>query len=113
MKSITDKAEISVDFPDKAYMGSFGRESSFDVNVEPEEVLVRIVRPGEERRQIAVHLHYYLLADILTEIGLGLAEHEPLDEAHLDALRAGADALTRALKKRTSGSHRKSQSKSK
>lgn len=27
---IADKAEVSVDFPDKAYMGSFGRHSQFD-----------------------------------------------------------------------------------
>ena len=61
MKSITDRAEVSVDFPEKAYMGAFGRESSFDVKVEPDEVLLRIVRGGEERRQVAIHLHYYLL----------------------------------------------------
>jgi len=99
MKSITDKAEVSLDFPEKAYMGAFGRESSFDVRVEADEVLLRIVRGGEERRQVAVHLHYYLLADILTEIGLGLARREPLDKAHSDVLRAGVNALNNALKK--------------
>ena len=26
MKSITDRAEVSVDFPNKTYMGAFGRE---------------------------------------------------------------------------------------
>ena len=56
-------------------MGAFGREFSFDVKVEPDEVLLRIVRAGDERREIAVHLHYYLLADILKEIGQGLSEH--------------------------------------
>ena len=111
MKSITDRAEVSIDFPDKAYMGAFGRESSFDVKVEANEVLIRIVRAGEQRRQVAVHLHYYLLADILLEMSVGLAEHEPLDSAHRDALRTGADALTRALHK-PSGSHRKALSKS-
>ena len=25
MKSITDRAEVSVDFPNKTYMGAFGR----------------------------------------------------------------------------------------
>ena len=64
MKPVIDKAEVSIDFPDKAYMGSFGRESSFDVKVEPDEVLVRVIRGDEERRQVAVHLHYFLLADI-------------------------------------------------
>ncbi len=97
MKSITDRAEVSIDFPDKAYMGAFGRESSFDVKVEAEEVLLRIIRPGEERREIAIHLHYYLLADILKELGQGLAREKALDEAHLEAMRVGAKALVRAL----------------
>ena len=106
MKSITDKAEISLDFPDKAYMGSFGRESSYDVRVEAEEVLLRIVRAGEERRQIAFHIHYYLLADILKEIGQGMAERKPLDSAHLDALREGVAAIAAALKTRASNESR-------
>ena len=100
MKSITDKAEISVDFPDKTYMGAFGRESSFDVKVETDEVLLRIVRRGQERREIAVHLHYYLLADILKELGQGLARENPLDESHLRALREGVAALTQSLSPR-------------
>ncbi len=98
MKSISDKAEVSVDFPDKTYMGSFGRESSFDVKVEPDEVLLRMVRAGDERREIAVHLHYYLLADILKEIGQGLAAHDFLDEAHREALGDGVAALATSLK---------------
>jgi len=97
MKSITDRAEVSVDFPNKTYMGVFGRESAFDVKVEPDEVLLRIVRSGEERREISVHLHYYLLADILKELGQGLTEHGFLDDAHLSRLREGATALLQSL----------------
>src|SRR5215831_15793122 len=98
VRSISDRVEVSVDFPDKTYMGAFGRDSTFDVKVEEDEVLLRIVRKGAERREISVHLHYYLLADILKELGQGLAEHAFLDEAHLSRLREGADALVRALK---------------
>ena len=112
MKSITDRAEISVDFPDKAYMGSFGRESSFDVKVGPDEILVRIVRSGEERREVAVHLHYFLLADILSEIGQGLAEQE-FDHTHLEVLRTGVDALAKGLAKSKQKPRRKARSKSK
>lgn len=100
MKSISDRAEVSVDFPNKAYMGAFGRESSFEVKVEPDEVMLRILRTGEERREISVHLHYFLLADILAQLGQGLVQHDFLDDAHLDKLRAGADALAQALKDR-------------
>ena len=99
MKSITDRAEVSLDFPDKAYIGSFGRESSYEVKVGPDDVLLRIVRGGEQPRQVALHLHYYLLADILTEIGQGLAVHASLDNAHRDALRGGVEAIAEALKK--------------
>ena len=98
MKSISDKAEVSVDFPDKTYMGSFGREASFDVRVEADEVMLRLVRAGEERREITVHLHYYLLADMLKEIGQGLAAHDLLDESHREAMRGGVAALAAALK---------------
>lgn len=98
MKSITDRAEVSVDFPDKTYMGAFGRESTFDVKVEADEAMLRIVRTGAERREIAVHLHYYLLADILKALGQGLENHEFLDEAHLQKLREGANSLVQALK---------------
>lgn len=100
MKSISDRAEISIDFPDKAYMGAFGQESSFDVKVEPDEVLLRIVRSGAERREIAVHLHYFLLADILSQLGQGLVKHDFLDEMHLQKLREGAEGLVQALKDR-------------
>jgi hypothetical protein len=99
MKSISDKAEISVDFPDKTYMGSFGREAAFDVKVEADEVMLRLVRGGAERREIAVHLHYYLLADVLKEIGQGLAGHDFLDESHREAMAKGVAALAAALKR--------------
>jgi hypothetical protein len=79
-------------------MGAFGRESSFDVKVDSDEVLLRIVRTGAERREVAIYLHYYLLADILKDLAKGLENHEFLDEAHLGGLRDGAEALARALR---------------
>ena len=100
MKAITDKASISVDFPDKAYMGSFGRESGFEVRADADEVLLKLVRGGNERREVAVHLHYYLLADILGDMATALADAEPLDEAHRAPMREAAQALTKALNKR-------------
>ena len=93
MQSISDRAEVSVDFPDKAYMGAFGRGSKLEVKVEADEVLLRIIRTGSERREVAVYLHYYLLADILRELGQGLTKHPFLDEAHLSRLLEGAEVL--------------------
>ncbi len=100
MKSIADKAEVSIDFADKTYMGAFGRESAFDIKVGPDDVLLRVVRAGAEKREFAMHLHYHLLADILAEIAVGLTDQPGIEEARLQVLRTAADALAKALKKR-------------
>ena len=46
---ISDKAEVAVDFPDKAYIGSFGRHSQFDAYAEDDSIAVGLVRPGDDR----------------------------------------------------------------
>ena len=97
MKPVIDKAEVSIDFPDKTYMGSFGQESGFEVRAEPDAVLLKLVRPGEERREVSIHLHYYLLADILKATAEAMANHEPLDQSHTDLLQEGSDALSAAI----------------
>lgn len=103
MKPVIDKAEVSIDFPDKTYMGSFSRESGFEVSAEPDAILLKLVRPGEERREFAIHLHYYLLADILKATAEAMADHEPLDQSHTTLLQEGADALSAAIGGRKSG----------
>lgn len=97
MKPLTDKASVSIDFPDKLYMGSFSRESGFDVSADDDEVLLKLVRPGEERREVSIHLHYYLLADILRAMADALADGPDLDDSHKDSLQEGAAALNAAL----------------
>ena len=82
MHPIADKAEVSVDFPDKAYIGSFSRHSQFDAYADADSVAVRLVRPGEDRREAMIHLHYGLLAEILVELARSLTARDPLDEQH-------------------------------
>jgi len=55
---IPDKAQVSIDFPHKFYMGSFGRESRFDVTADEEGVHIHLDRPGDERRHVGFHVHY-------------------------------------------------------
>ena len=87
---IADKAEVSVDFPDKAYMGSFSRHSQFDAYADTDSVAIKLVRPGEDRREAVVHLHYGLLAEILVELPRSLAARDPLDRsASCGAQRSG------------------------
>ena len=100
MKPVVDKAEVSIDFPDKFYVGSFGRRSGFEVKATEDEVLLKLLRPGEERREVTMHLHYYLLADILAEMAKALSKTPPLDQAHSEPLQEGAEALVKALRKK-------------
>ena len=94
---IADKAEVSVDFPDKAYIGSFGRHSQFDAYADVDSVAIKLVRPGEDRREAVVHLHYGLLAAILTELAGSLARRRPLDEQHRAELSEAARQLSKSL----------------
>ena len=98
---IADKAEVSVDFPDKAYLGNFGRHSQFDAYADADIVAIRLVRPGEDRREAVVHLHYGLLADILSELARSLAARDPLDDQHRSELCAAAKQLAASLEPRT------------
>ena len=97
---IADKAEVSVDFPDKAYIGSFGRNSQFDAYADGDSVAVKLVRPGEDRREAAMHLHYGLLADIIAELARSLAARDQLDEQHRAELSEAAKQLAASLEPR-------------
>ena len=97
---IADKAEVSVDFPDKAYLGHFSRHSQFDAYADAESVAIKLVRPGEDRREAVVHLHYGLLADILAELARSLAARDPVDEQHRRELSEAAKQLAASLEPR-------------
>ena len=100
MKPVIDKAEVSIDFPDKVYMGSFGHEAEFDVLPENDGGVLRVVHRGEQRREVGIHLHYYLLADIIEELAGVLSGQPEVDEAHRAPLFDAAKELQAALKKR-------------
>jgi len=97
---ISDKAEVSVDFPDKAYIGSFGRHSQFDAYADDDSVAIWLVRPGEDRREAVMHLHYGLLADILVELAKSLGSRGQLDDQHRAELSEAARLLCAALEPR-------------
>ena len=97
---IADKAEVSVDFPDKAYIGYFGHHSQFDAYANADDVAIKLVRPGEDRRQAVVHLHYGLLADMLAELVRSLALRDPLDDQHRIELSEAAKQLAASLEPR-------------
>ncbi|MCX8102646.1 MAG: hypothetical protein RMK81_04305 [Geminicoccaceae bacterium] len=100
LKPITDRAEVAIDFPDKAYMGSFGRASAFEAAADAEGVVIRLARSGEEKRKAEIHLHYYLFAGVLADIAAALAARPALDDAHRIPLLEAARALVAALEPR-------------
>jgi len=95
---IMDKAEVSIDFPDHLYRGSFLRDAAFDVRVDGEEVVLRLVYQGEESRIASVHLHYFLLADVLRETAVEISEKRPIDDVHREPLLDAARELVKALR---------------
>jgi hypothetical protein len=85
---ISDKAEVSIDFPDKFYMGSFGRGSRFDLTAADKEgVHIHLERSEGEKRRVGLHIHYYLLADLLEAVAravVAVKDVEPHQRARLE-----------------------------
>ncbi len=96
---IPDKAEVSIDFPDKFYMGSFPRDAKFEARSEDDGLFIKLTRIGENRRQVEIHLNHQLLADILSEWAVSLANEPPMQEDHQERLLAALAQVEDALRK--------------
>lgn len=97
MQPIADKAEISLDFPDKTYIGAFGRDSRFGVSADAEGMLLKLAHGGEHKRLFELHIHPRLMGDMLLELAEHLAAH-PIEEGEArERLQAGIAAIERAL----------------
>ena len=97
MKTIPDKAEIALDYPDKLYIGTFERTSKYDVSLAGDAVLIRLIRQEGEKRKVEIHLHYDLLASILLDIAGQLPGEPPAQPYQRQELREAAHRLTAAL----------------
>jgi hypothetical protein len=100
MEPISDKAEVSIDFPDKYYSGSFSRGAKFDARSEDDGLFIKLERhEGTEKRAVGIHLHHYLLADILSEWAASLKAQKTMEKDHkkdlLSALKKAEKALER------------------
>ena len=96
---ITDKAEVSIDFPDKFFVGSFGRGSRFDVTADREGVHIHLDRKDGEKRHVGFHLHYYLLADMLEAMAEAVAGVGDLEPEHRKRLVDAGRHLQQRLAK--------------
>lgn len=88
--AITDKAEVSIDFPDKFFMGSFGRGSRYDVTADPEGIHLHLDRTEGEKRRVGIHVHYYLLAELMEAAAEAIVKVDGLDPHLRERLREAA-----------------------
>jgi len=97
-RSISDKAEVALEYPDKFYSGTFERSSRFEVSLDATGVAIILDRPGTEdvRKSVHIHINYGLLADILQHMSAQVSKI-PTDEVHRDQLHQAAHAFDRAL----------------
>jgi hypothetical protein len=58
---ISDNAEVCVDFPDKLISAALGGIPQFDAYADQHSIAIRLLRPGEDRCEAVMHLHYGLL----------------------------------------------------
>lgn len=98
MKPVTDEAQVAIDFPDKVYMGSFSRSSRYEVKVEDGGLFLKLTKNSQPKRSFGVHLHHYLLVDILHDWATALSSDESLTDKDRVDLQEGVTALSRALK---------------
>lgn len=97
MEPIIDKAEVSIDFPDKFFTGSFGRDAKFEARGEDDGLFIKLLRSGEEKRAMGIHLHHYLLAGILDEWADSLKVQKSMDPDHKKDLQAALAKVEKAL----------------
>ncbi len=96
-KPIIDQAEVSIDFPDKFYHGTFSRSSRYDVLLDDQGIHITLDRKEGEKRHIAFHLQHHLFSDILAAIADQVATTE-LSDVHREQLADAVRKLTEALK---------------
>ena len=69
-KPLTDKAEVALEFPDKLYIGTFGRSDRFDAHLDETGIWLSLHRTGTDdlRKTVRMHFRYGLFADILSDL---------------------------------------------
>ncbi len=104
-KSVPDKAEVAVEYPDKLYIGTFEHTARFDAHLDEAGISLSLHRPGpaDARKTVRMHFHYALFAEILRDLAKTAASLPADDIAHRETLRDAAKALYLALGGDTGG----------
>ncbi len=107
-KSVPDKAEVAVEYPDKLYIGTFERTSRFDAHLDETGISLSLHRAGAEdvRKSVRMHFHYALFAEILRDLAKTAAALPAADVTHREAMRDAAKTLYLALARESSNKAR-------
>jgi hypothetical protein len=99
-KSVPDKAEIALEYPEKLYVGTFERSSRFEAHLDSTGFALILDRPGDEgaRRSVHMHINYGLFAGILSELASSVNRIPKDDIVHRDQLARAVAELHKALK---------------
>ncbi|MCC7049265.1 MAG: hypothetical protein IT562_21315 [Alphaproteobacteria bacterium] len=95
MKPVPDRAEVAIEFPDKAYMGTFSRSARYEVKADPAGVTLKLERRDDAKRLVELHLHYDLFAAMLDDLATLLRAQQP-DPFHRDLVMSAAQRLAKA-----------------
>lgn len=94
---IPDKGEIDVDFADKFYKGSFGPRAQFSAAAEGDGLLIKLMSPAD-RREVQIHLHHGLMAEILHSWADSLKEGERMSAEHKKSLKEALREVARSIR---------------
>ncbi len=98
-RSLPDKAEVALEYPDKFYIGTFERSSRFDAHADATGISLVLEQTGdlETRKSVHMHINYDLFAEILCDLANTITVMPADDVAHRENLREAAKALYQAL----------------
>ena len=98
-KSIPDKAEVALEYPDKLYVGTFERSSRFEAHLDRTGFALILERVGEAdvRKSVHMHINFGLFAGILSELAATVGSIPKDDILHRDQLAQAVAELHRAL----------------
>jgi hypothetical protein len=98
-KPVPDKAEVTIEFPDKLCTSTFERTARFDAHFDETGVAVSLHHRGaaETCKSVTMHFDYLLFAEILGDLAKSAAAGPPTQEAQREALRNAAEQLYLSL----------------
>ena len=98
-KTIPDKAEVALEYPDKFYVGTFEKSAQFNAHADTAGISLVLERTGDldTRKSVHMHIHYDLFAEILRDIASTIVVIPADDVAHRENLTEAAKALHQAL----------------